>query len=262
VGRRFPQARLIANTENLGFARANNQALRQSAAPFALLLNSDAALQPGALAALLACMEERLRAGIVGGTLLNPDGSFQASHGDFPRLFSQVLTFAGLARRVYGPHFPSHGPASSDEPIRADWVGGACLMARRAAFEQVGLLDDNYFMYGEETDWCYRMRQAGWEVISLPAARCLHWGGQSSRQVQSRTPARLAATVCLFFAKHYGRGYALLFRLSIVLVGAARTAIFGLLYLASLARRAEWKTKTAAGWRLAAAGLRSCAPSI
>jgi GT2 family glycosyltransferase len=135
-------------------------------------------------------------------------------------------------------------------------------MVRRAAIDAVGLLDEAYFLYAEEMDWCYRMRQAGWEVAWLPAARCRHWGGQSSRQAQLQTPARLAGAACLFFKKHYGRGYVLLFRAGVVAVGVARALVYTVLYLGSRGQRVDWKHKTTANWRLAAAGWGPCESSI
>jgi GT2 family glycosyltransferase len=141
-------------------------------------------------------------------------------------------------------------------------VGGASLMARRSAIEAVGLLDEGYFMYAEEMDWCKRMWSAGWEVYSLPAARCLHWGGQSSQMAAAATPARLASAACRFFRKHYGRLPALLLRVGMVALGVARAALFGSLYITMRTRRAELREKLKAGWRLATAGLTACVSFI
>jgi GT2 family glycosyltransferase len=261
VRARFPQARLIENTANLGFARANNQALRAAAADHLLLLNSDAALLPGALDLLLDWLARNPRTAIVGPTLLNPDGSFQASHGNFPTLWSQLLVVAGLGRRVFGPHYPSHGPPHTLAPQRADWVGGACLLARRAAVDAVGLLDESFFMYAEEMDWCYRMRQGGWDVMHLPAAHCLHWGAQSSQQVRVRTQARLACAALHFFRKHYGLAPYLVLRAGVAALGLARAALFAALFAASFGRRLGWQDNARASWQLAAAGFAPCASS-
>jgi N-acetylglucosaminyl-diphospho-decaprenol L-rhamnosyltransferase len=255
VAERYPAARLIQNAANAGFSRANNQALRQINSSYALLLNPDAILPPGTLPALWAWMEAHPRAGVVGPTLVNPDGSFQAAGNDFPRLLSQWLIMAGLAHRLLGPYFPSHGPSPETSAVRTDWVGGACLLARWQAIQAVGVLDEEYFMYAEETDWCYRMWRAGWEVFWLPAARCVHWRGQSSRQAQILTPARLAQAAYLFFRKHYGQPRTALLQAGMVIFGLAKAALFGLAYLASGARRSLWKAKLAANWRMARQGL-------
>jgi N-acetylglucosaminyl-diphospho-decaprenol L-rhamnosyltransferase len=255
VAERYPAARLIQNSSNAGFSRANNQALRQINSRYALLLNPDATLLPETLPALWAWMEAHPEAGVVGPTLINPNGSFQAAGNDFPGLLSQWLIIAGLAHRLLGPYFPSHGPSPQTSAMRTDWVGGACLLARRQAIQTVGVLDEEYFMYAEETDWCYRMWRAGWEVFWLPAASCIHWRGQSSRQAQILTPARLAQAAYLFFRKHYGQPRTALLQAGMVIFGLAKAAAFGLVYLASGARQGLWKAKIAANWRVARQGL-------
>lgn len=255
VATRFPAARVIQNDGNTGFSRANNQALRQITSDYALLLNPDAILPSGALNALWTWMEAHPAAGVVGPTLVNPDGSFQAAGNDFPHLFTQWLTLAGLAHRLLGPYFPSHGPAPLQEAVRTDWVGGACLLARAEAIRSVGLLDEAFFMYAEETDWCFRMWQAGWEVYWLPAAQCVHWRGQSSRQARLQTPARLARASYRFFRKHYGQPQTALLQSGMVVFGLAKATAYSLAYLASGARRDMWKTRAAANWGMAQAGL-------
>ena len=255
VRTRFPAAKLLQNSGNAGFGRANNQVLRQVSTDYVLLLNPDAIIQPGALPAMWTWMEAHPAVGVVGPTLLNPDGSFQAAGNDFPRLLTQWLVIAGLAHRLLGPHFPSHGPRPDSEPVRTDWVGGACLLVRSRAIQAVGLLDEDFFMYAEETDWCYRMWQASWEVYWLPAAHCLHWRGQSSRQALALTPARLAQASYLFFRKHYGQPRTALLQLGMVILGLAKAAAFAAAYLASGARCRSWKAKVTANWRIALGGL-------
>jgi len=251
----YPAAKLIQNQDNIGFSRANNQVLQRLTAPYALLLNPDAILQPGTLASLWAWMEANPAAGVIGPTLVNPDGSFQAAGNDFPGLLTQWLIIAGMAHRLLGPYFPSHGPAQTQTAVRTDWVGGACLLARTEAIRTVGILDEAFFMYAEETDWCYRMWQADWEVYWLPAARCVHWRGQSSGQAQILTPARLAQAAYLFFRKHYGQPKTVLLQLGMVIFGLAKAAAFAVAYLASGAQRGLWKAKITANWRIARQGL-------
>jgi len=255
VAAQYPAAKLIHNSANVGFSRANNQVLQQITAPYVLLLNPDAILPPGTLSSLWAWLEAHPAAAIVGPTLVNPDGSFQAAGNDFPGLLTQWLTIAGLAHRLLGPYFPSHGPTAAQAAVRTDWVGGACLLARTAAIRAVGVLDDEFFMYAEETDWCYRMWRAGWEVYWLPAAHCVHWRGQSSRQAETLTPARLAQAAYLFFRKHYGQPKTLLLQLGMVTFGFAKAAAFAVAYLASGARRGLWKAKITANWRIVREGL-------
>lgn len=211
--RQFPRVQLIENGENVGFARANNQAMAVSQGRYALLLNSDAVVRPGALQSLCRFMDQNPEAGILGPKLLNPDGSFQASYMDFPTLLDEVLLLTKLFHLFHPPCFPSHSPAQSQEISEADWVPGACLMIRQATLKQVGGLDEEFFMYSEEVDWCWRVKQAGWKVFYTPEAEVLHLGGQSIGRVPLHKRARVYGGKVLLFRKHRGRGYATLFRL-------------------------------------------------
>ncbi len=206
VRERFPWARLIENAENVGFAQANNQGVRQAIGRYVLLLNSDTVVPAGAPESLIAFGEAHPQAGIVGAKLLNPDGSFQAGPNQFPTLASVMLESWGIIQRLTrNPYYPSFPPARSATPLQCDWVGGACLLARRAAIEQVGLLDEHFFMNSEEVDWCYRMKRRGWEVWYTPTATIIHLGGASA---QRSTPAQRLRTYrgkALFFAKHHGQ---------------------------------------------------------
>jgi len=194
----FPEVRLLENAENLGFARANNQAIRASSAPYVLLLNSDTCVQPGALGGMLHFMERNPKVAILGAELLNPDGSLQPSWARFPTLWSE---FAGKNVRARKP-YPD---ATGERAYQVDWVGGACLMARREMIDQVGLLDEGYFMYSEEMDWCYRAAKLGWYVCYLPGARLIHLGGGSSRHAAAGMIAELYRSKLRFFARHYGQ---------------------------------------------------------
>jgi GT2 family glycosyltransferase len=136
-------------------------------------------------------------------------------------------------------------------------------MVRRSALQAVGPLDDDFFMYAEEMDWCYRMRRGGWDVYSLPAVTCRHWGGQSSRQVSADTPARLAAATLCFFRKHYGWPRTWVLQAGMVGLGLAKAALFAGVFAASVGRRSVWRAKAQANLRLAGTGLRSnrCLPA-
>jgi N-acetylglucosaminyl-diphospho-decaprenol L-rhamnosyltransferase len=205
VAAEFPEARLICNDRNVGFAQANNQAIRVSRGRYVLLLNSDAQLLAGTLQHLVTFLDEHPEAGMVGGQLLNPDGSFQGSFADFPTLRGEILLLLKLAPLVYSPVYPSYSQAQSQHERAVDWVSGACLMVRRSAIDVVGLLDERYFMYTEETDWCYRMRRAGWLVFYTPSARTIHWSGQSSHKVPEQRRVRVYQSKYRFMHKYYGR---------------------------------------------------------
>jgi hypothetical protein len=204
----FPAARLIANRANVGFARANNQGIRASQGRYVLLLNSDTVVPPGALAALVAFMDAHPAVGAVGPRLLRPDGAPQ------PYAFGGDPTIGYLLRRGINRLLfrrPLHDWATDAiQPV--DWVSGACLLARRAAIEQAGLLDEAIFMYFEDNDWCLRIRQAGWQVIYNPRVAITHIGGQSLAQNPAARKA-YRASLRHFYAKHYGPAASLLLRL-------------------------------------------------
>ncbi len=225
----FPHVRLIANAENVGFARANNQGLAACQGHYALLLNSDALLTANSLQAMLDLAESQPRAGIVGAHLRNRDGSFQASHSPFPNLWQEFLILSGLGRLLYGRWYPSHGPEENRGPQVVDYVEGACLLVRRAAFDQVGGLDEGYFMFSEEVDWCYAMREKGWQVWYQPEARVIHLGGGSSRNRRPQREGDLYTSRVRFVRKHYGVMAAWLLKAQIVGFTAIKSMGHGLL---------------------------------
>jgi GT2 family glycosyltransferase len=165
--------------------------------------------------------------GIVGPTLLNGDGTVQLSWAEFPTLWSEIRGINVRRRRRY---------MSSDgsETYAVDWVGGACLLIRRAAADQIGPLDERYFMYSEETDWCFRARRCGWEVCIYPTARVTHLGGQSSRKASARMKAELYRSKIRFFSKHYSWLSAQAFRLLLQSLFLSRAILGWLLYRGSL----------------------------
>ncbi|MHB1131358.1 MAG: glycosyltransferase family 2 protein [Chloroflexota bacterium] len=209
VARKFPQAKLIRNRSNQGFARANNQAFELSSGRHVLLLNSDAALLDGAAQALVTFLDAHPEAAAAGGKVLNPDGTFQSSYADFPGLWGETLLLTGLSRRLLPRTYPSYPESQSLEQRRVDWVSGAFIALRRRALADVGLLDEDYFMYTEEVDWCYRARRRGWSICYLPEAQAIHWSGASARRVPERKRAQLYQSKWLFMRKHRDAGRAL-----------------------------------------------------
>jgi N-acetylglucosaminyl-diphospho-decaprenol L-rhamnosyltransferase len=165
--------------------------------------------------------------------LLNPDGSFQASHTPFPTLRQEFLILTGLGRLLYGRWYPSHGPEQDKGPQVVDYVGGACLLVRREAFEDVGGLDEGYFMYAEEVDWCYAVREAGWQVWYQPAAKVIHWGGGSSQDRRPQREGDLYRSRVQFFRKHYGDGAARLLKAQIYALTAVKLVVHRMLRLVS-----------------------------
>lgn len=220
VRARHPGVRLVENEENVGFVCATNQGIALSRGRYVLLLNSDTVAPPGSLARMVAFMEDHPDAGAVGPKLINPDGSFQASYARFPTLLSESLSAFGLNRRLYGPYHPSPSPRADDRPGPVDWLPGACLLLRRQTLDIVGPLDEGFWMYSEDTDLCYRIHRAGWNVYYLPDVEIVHFGGASSKQCRPESVGRLYRSKIRFFRKHYGF-------LPALLLGAAIAAAYG-----------------------------------
>jgi hypothetical protein len=237
VRERFPAVRLITNRENLGFSRANNIGLSLSTGRYVLLLNSDALATPGALPALVQLAEAQPKAALIGARLVNPDGSFQASHTPFPKLWQEFLILSGLGRLLYGRWYPSRGPEVEKGPQPVDYVEGACLLVRREALQQVGGLDDGYFMYAEEVDWCYAMQQMGWQVWYQPRAVIVHYGGGSSRERRTQREADLYKSRVRFFRKYYGAGPTLGLKVLLYTLTGVKSLCHAVLRFASGNRR-------------------------
>lgn len=229
VRERFPHARLILNRDNLGFARANNQAIAATDTPYLLMLNSDARLCPGTLRCLLERIESAPRAGLVGAQLRNPGGGFQLSHVRFPSLGREALILSGLGRALYGRWYPSFAPDGDERARIVDWVGGACMLARRTALDDVGGFDEGYFLYGEEMDLCYALRQAGWTVWYEPAAVVIHRGAASSARLLETPERHLYRGRMRFFRKHHSAAAARLFAAELCLFTPPKIALHAVL---------------------------------
>jgi GT2 family glycosyltransferase len=196
VKSRFPEAHLIEAGHNLGFARANNIAISQGAAPFVLALNPDTELTAGALDRLLHVLEENHAVGIAGPRLLRPDGSFDhASRRSFPTIVGALGHFTGLGRGSDAPARLAQYRAPEVVAGPVDAINGACMLVRRSALEQVGLFDEGYWMYMEDLDLCYRFKEAGWLTWYEPSATVMHVKAGTSGV--HRRPK-------LDFAFHYG----------------------------------------------------------
>jgi N-acetylglucosaminyl-diphospho-decaprenol L-rhamnosyltransferase len=167
---------------NRGLAAGWNRGMTETAGRYVLLLNADAWLLPGALQALAQHADEHADAAVVGPRLRNPDGTLQRSVRGFPtlwRLATEYLFLRKLAPRSQALNAFYAGGFAHDEPYEAEFLMGACLLVRREAIDAVGPLDESFFLFSEETDWCYRFRQAGWKVLFFPGAEAVHVGGAS-----------------------------------------------------------------------------------
>lgn len=225
VRRQFPAVRLIEPGHNLGFSGGNNRGLALATGRYLCLLNPDTAAQPGSLAALVAHLEAHPALGAVGPRLLNADGSEQAVGFRFPSLAQVALDlfpFGGrFAASQLNGRYP-HEPRDHAFPI--DFPLGACIVARRAAVEATGPLDEGFYMYSEEVDWCRQMRAAGWEIACLPTAEVVHFGGQSTGQQPARMFLELHRSRARYFRRYHSPAFVWAAR-TITRVGMVKEAL-------------------------------------
>lgn len=249
VAARFPAVRVVALGQNRGFAAANNVGLRlllgeqegntplpEAGVPplppaYILLLNPDTLVHPGAIEHLVDFLSRHPRVGVASPRLLNPDGSTQAAAFRFPTLTMSLLDVFPpgevLPGRLYGSWWHGRYPqerATDDPPsppYPIDHPLGACMLVRRSTVEAVGLLDERYFIYCEEIDWCWRIRQTGRAIWQVPASRVTHIGGASTGQMHHRMLVELHRSRIRFFRQHYSRLFLRLHR-AITLAGMLR----------------------------------------
>lgn len=219
----YPQVRLIQNQENVGFARANNQAINEGAGKYVLLLNPDTIIHPGSLEIMKNFLRETPSAGAVGPLVYNPNGTLQTSAYPAPTLFRELWRLFHLDKLIpIGSYRQSDW--EHDRPREVENLLGACILVRRSVLNQIGLFDEHYFMYSEEIDLCFRMRRAGWQIYWLPEASIVHFGGQSTHQVAEAMFLELYRGKILYFKKHYGLAIGMLYKLIILLATLVRFA--------------------------------------
>ena len=194
----FPEVHFIANTENLGFARANNQAIRQSEAEYVLLLNPDTVVYENTLRECLAFMDSHPETGGVGVRMLTREGSpAPESRRAVPTPWIAFLKMIGFSKKYYMSHLPW------DQPGQIEVISGAYCMLRHKALDQIGLLDEDFFMYGEDIDLSYRLLKGGWQNWYLPFD-IVHYKGESTQKSSFRYVHVFYQAMLIFFRKHYG----------------------------------------------------------
>jgi GT2 family glycosyltransferase len=221
VASQFPWVKLVVNEENVGFARANNLGIRLATGQYILLLNSDTIINPSTLPTLVGFMDGRLQLGACGPRLLNSDGSLQ--HACHPMLtpgreFWRLL----FLERIYPRTTYPLARWSTTQPRQVEAIKGACLLLRRSALDQVGLLDEDYFMYTEEVDLCHRLARSGWELWYVPQAVVTHFGGASSSQMAETMYVQLYRSKLQFYRKFGGERRARLAKLLYLVAYAPR----------------------------------------
>jgi N-acetylglucosaminyl-diphospho-decaprenol L-rhamnosyltransferase len=244
VRRQFPDVELIANEDNRGFAPANNQGMERANGRYLLLLNSDAALEPGALQSLTSYADQHPEAGILGPKLLNPDGSLQPSGGRLPTPLSTIGELFGLNALGGRPRYGTR--RDYDRPAIVDEVSGAAMLIARGVVDRIGGLDERFRWGYEDVDYCLRARRAGWQVHYVPQARVLHdWGG-SRRLAPASTMLNAIDGRRWYFRKHFGSGVAAAVMLATALSHALRLIVFSVGGL----RNRTWRRRAPVEWEV------------
>jgi hypothetical protein len=226
----YPAVEVIQNPTNIGFARAVNQGLRAARGHFALVMNPDMILLPSALSRLMEFMTTHLDAAVAGPRLLNPDGTVQGSARRDPSALTALFGRSAPLTLLFpnNPLSQRELPALSiagDAPVDVDWLSGACLLVRRTAWEQVGLLDERFFLFWEDADWCLRFRRYGWRVCYVPSAAGTHVIGVSRARRRLGAVLDFHVSAYRYYRKH--RLPSVLHPLT-MLVGAGLVASFAL----------------------------------
>lgn len=203
----FPSVSLTRNQRNLGFAKAVNQGIKQGTSPYIVLLNPDTLVGGDFFRAVLTYIVKNPDVGIVGPKILDGNGSVQGSARGFPTPSTAFFGRTSLLTKCFPQNrFSSQNLRTTRSdgvtPMEVDWVSGACMLVRREAIEDVGLLDEGFFLYWEDADWCKRMWESGWKVVYFPQASVLHLGGKSAQEVRTRSLVEFHRSAYRLFAKY------------------------------------------------------------
>ncbi len=207
IKREFPQVTIVENGRNRGFAAATNQGIGKAEGRYVLLLNPDTLILDNAIAKVVQFTDDRPEAGVVGCRILNPDRTLQQTCFMFPSVLNMFLSSTGLYKlfphnRFFAREDMSWWDAMDERKVEV--VKGCFMLVRRKAINHVGLMDEDFFLYAEDTDWCYRFHQAGWKVLFTPGAEIIHLGGASTEQVRNEMKLQLWGSILLFMKKHKG----------------------------------------------------------
>jgi len=214
----FPQIQLIKNEENLGFAKANNQAIAKAKGEFILLLNPDTVVCENSLEKMLRFMQSNLKVGIIGPKMLNPDRTLQVSCHAKPG-----LVFSSLSWFISGMFYEKLCLSKNEEPAEVGYVSGACLLIRRKTIDAIGLLDENFFIYAEEADWCMRAEKENWKVYFIPEAEIIHYAKESAKKYGLVAMSKIRAQSNYFLIrKHFGKFKADLFCFLVAILATTR----------------------------------------
>lgn len=252
----FPTVNLDAQSENVGFPRGNNLGLKVANGRHLLLLNPDTVVLGDALSTLFQYLVDHPETGMVSGQLLNPDGSVQSSRRRFPTVATGIFESTWLQgfapRKLLDRYYFADGPVDAAHEV--DWVVGACMMVRKEIVEQVGMLDEAYYMYSEELDWCKRIKQAGWQVVYLPSAQIIHHVGKSSEQAVPERHINFQRAKLRYFRKYHGPLATMLIRI-LLLINFLEQMIIELIKGLFGHKREIRRQRVSAYWKVLRSGL-------
>ncbi|KWX77371.1 MULTISPECIES: glycosyltransferase family 2 protein [Paenibacillus sonchi group] len=242
ISREFPGVMLIANSENVGYARANNQGMEVASGRYVLLLNSDTVVRKDTLQTMISFMDSRPDIGASGCKVILPDGSLdKACKRGFPTPSASFYYAFGFSKLFPDrPRFNGYqlGYLDPDQDYPVDCLVGAFMLLRRETIEQVGGLDEDFFMYGEDLDWCFRIKEAGWGIYYYPQTSIIHLKGGSARRRPFKIVYEFHRAMILFHRKHYSKRY------NSMINGAVYTGV-GVKFVLSLVRNALIRPRTA-----------------
>jgi len=214
IAKKFPDVKLIQNSENLGFAKANNQAMRLSQGQYVCVINPDTIVQENTFLQVIKFLEKNAQVGAVGCKILNPDGTLQlACRRSYPTPWVAFTKIVGLARlfptsKIFGRYNLTF--LDPEQTVEVEAISGSFMVVRRETIDQVGMFDESFFMYGEDLDWCFRIRKGGWGIYYLPTTQIVHFKGESSKKSPFEQRRLFYEAMHLFVKKHFGAGKALM----------------------------------------------------
>ena len=230
----FPQVAVVSNSVNTGYAAGVNQGLRVACGRYCLVLNSDIIICDGAISKIIDYADEHPKAAVIGPQVWENQEVFQPTCFGYPSLMNMILRMCGLAKIFKNNHFFGREMMlwwKRDTAKKVDVVSGMFMFVRRRAVEQVGVMDESYFLYFEETDWCYRFAKAGWENLFFPGARIIHLdgGNKSTDQVALKMKIQYRRSMLVFFRKNYGPVSYVVARFLLAVDSGARCALWSVL---------------------------------
>ena len=238
VSESFSQVRLIANESNVGFAHANNQAINSSSGEYVMLLNPDTVIEKDVIESLVNLLNQKPDFGAVGPRLLNPDGTLQESAYPEPTLFREFWRMFHLDRFYNIGEYPMDD-WPLDHAREVDVLMGACILIRRKVFDQVGFLDEEFFIYSEEVDFCTRIRNYGWRLAWYPTTKVVHFGGQSTQQISQEMFLQLYQGKIQYFRKHHTGFVVWLYKIVLFVATLARLALTPIAYFEKSSKKGE-----------------------